>query len=228
MQWLQKHMIDGFEVTYQGRANSMTEWAKGKSIRDLSGLSPHETINFRDLVNAIAGVCLAPHFENQAPDYPRFSVLITGNNRAQAAQDGLRAIAGQKRTKQATTILDALELLDGDKIDPTRSKYANFILATVNAKGHGQVVNRNEIIQDDHGLEYMNPGGLRLEPEWVVVTLAALVYSGHAVVAIPEPPGGIEELLCPDRAEPRHHADLPPLRFSAIGRNRYGRGCPGG
>src|SRR5690606_41417344 len=51
VQWLQKHMTDAFEITYQGRAKTMTEWAKGKSIRDLSGLSPHETINFRDLVN---------------------------------------------------------------------------------------------------------------------------------------------------------------------------------
>ncbi|ADJ27036.1 DUF6079 family protein [Nitrosococcus watsonii] len=209
VQWLQKHMSDAFEVTYQGRAKSMTEWAKGKSIRDLSGLSPHETINFRDLVNTIAGVCLAPNFENQAPDYPFFSVLITGNNRAQAAQDALRAIAGQNRTKQATAVLDALELLNGDnfagreigrpegarrgaamdggyqKIDPYKSKYTKFILDTVKAKGHGQVVNRSEIIQDDHGLEYMNPGGSRLEPEWVSVLVAALVYSGDIVLAIP-------------------------------------------
>jgi len=185
VQWLQKHMSDSFEVTYQGRAKSMTEWAKGKSIRDLSGLSPHETINFRDLVNTIAGVCLAPNFENQAPDYPFFSVLITGNNRAQAAQDALRAIAGQNRTKQATAVLDALELLDGEKIDPYKSKYTKFILDAVKAKGHGQVVNRSEIIQDDHGLEYMNPGGSRLEPEWVSVLVAALVYSGDIVLSIP-------------------------------------------
>lgn len=185
VQWLQKHMIDAFEVTYQGRAKSMTEWAKGKSIRDLSGLLPHETINFRDLVNTIAGICLAPNFENQAPDYPFFSVLITGNNRAQAAQDTLRALAGQNRTKQATAVLDALELLDGGKIAPSTSKYAKFIIDAVNAKGHGQVVNRSEIIQDDHGMEYMNPGGLRLEPEWVIVLVAALVYSGDIVLAIP-------------------------------------------
>ena len=185
VQWLQKNMTTVFEVTYQGRTKSMTEWAKGKSIRDLSGLSPHETINFRDLVNTIAGVCLAPNFENQAPDYPFFSVLITGNNRAQAAQDALRAIAGQNRTKQATAVLDALELLDGEKIDPYKSKYTKFILDAVKAKGHGQVVNRSEIIQDDHGLEYMNPGGSRLEPEWVSVLVAALVYSGDIVLAIP-------------------------------------------
>lgn len=185
VQWLQKHMSDAFEVTYQGRTKAMAEWVKGKTIRDLSGLSPHETINFRDLVNTIAGVCLAPNFENQAPDYPFFSVLITGNNRAQAAQDALRAIAGQNRTKQATAVLDALELLDGEKIDPYKSKYTKFILDVVKTKGHGQVVNRSEIIHDDHGLEYMNPGGSRLEAEWVTVLVAALVYSGDIMLSIP-------------------------------------------
>ena len=55
----------------------------------------------------------------------------------------------------------------------------------VKSKGHGQVVNRSEIIQDDHGLEYINPGVSRLEPEWVVVILATLVYSGDIVLSIP-------------------------------------------
>ena len=185
VQWLQKHMSEAFEVTYQGRAKPLTEWAKGKSIRDLSGLAPHETINFRELVNTIAGICLAPNFENQAPDYPFFSVLITSNNRAQAAQDTLRAIAGQNRTKQAAAVLDALNLLDGEKLAADKSKYAKFILDTLKTKGAGQVVNRNEIIQDDHGMEYMNPNGSRLEPEWVSVLIAALVFSGDIVLAIP-------------------------------------------
>ena len=81
--------------------------------------------------------------------------------------------------------MDALELFNGEKIDPYKSKYAKFILDVVKSKGHGQVVNRGELIQDDHGLEYMNPGGSRLEPEWVVVIVAALVYSGDIVLSIP-------------------------------------------
>ncbi len=76
----------------------------------------HERINFRDLVNTIAGICRGTHFQDQAPEYPFFSVLITGKNRAQAAQDALRAIAGQSRTKQATAVLDALELLDDERL----------------------------------------------------------------------------------------------------------------
>src|SRR5439155_10847329 len=163
----------------------LTEWAKGKNIRALSGLAPHERINFRDLVNTIAATCLAPHFQDQAPDYPSFSVLITGANRTQAAQDALRAIAGQNRTKQATAVLDALELLDGERLNPSRSKYAKHILGIATKKGHGQVVNRSELIQDILGIEYLAPQTLRLEPEWAVVVLAALIYSGEVVLAIP-------------------------------------------
>ena len=185
VQWLQKNMTTAFEVTYEGRAKSLIEWAKGKSIRELSGIGSHERINFRDLVNTTAGICLGTKFQDQAPEYPFFSVLITGANRAQAAQDALRAIAGQNRTKQATAVLDALELLDGERLDPYRSKYAKHILGIAKKKGHGQVVNRSELIQDVLGLEYLAPQSLRLEPEWAVVVLAALVYAGEVVLSIP-------------------------------------------
>ena len=183
--WLQKSMTTAFEVTHQGRSKSITEWAKGRSIRELSGIASHERVNFRDLVNAIAGICLGPTFQDQAPEYPAFSVLITGANRPQAAQDALRAIAGQTRTKQATAVLDALELLDGERLDAYRSKYAKHVLSILKKKGHGQVVNRSELVQDVLGVEYLAPESFRLEPEWAVVVLAALVYSGDLVMAIP-------------------------------------------
>ena len=185
VQWLQKHMADAFEVTCQARTRSLTEWAKGKSIRELSGIGPNERLNFRDVVNIIAGVCLGAHFKDRAPEYPYFSVLITGPNREQAAQDALRAIASQNRTRQAAAVLDALELLDGEQLDPNKSKHAKHILALLSQKGHGQVVNRSELIQDDKGVEYMDKERQRLEPEWVVVVLTALVYSGDLVLAIP-------------------------------------------
>ena len=187
VQWLQKNSHDCYNVTYQGRTKNFSNWAKeaGKTLRDFSGVAPNEVINFRDLVNTIAGACLTPNFAEQAPAYPYFSILITGSNRNQAAQDALRALAGQNRTKQATAVLDALALLDGEKLEPNKSKYAKLILATLQAKGHGQVVNRNELIQDDHGLEYFDTAASRLEVEWAVVILASLVYSGDLVLAIP-------------------------------------------
>ena len=179
--WLQEHMFEAFEVTHQGKTKVLRDWLKGHS---LSAASP-DRVNFRDVVNTVGGICLAPHFAEQAPEYPFFSVLITGDNRAQAAQDALRAIAGQNRTKQAVAVMDALGLLDGDKIAPAKSPYANHILSMLKKKGHGQVVNRPELIHDVLGVEYLAPQKLRIEPELAVVVLAALVYSGDLVLSVP-------------------------------------------
>jgi len=41
------------------------------------------------------------------------------------------------------------------------------------------------LIQDVTGVEYLAPQTLRLEPEWAVVILTVLVYSGDLVLAIP-------------------------------------------
>jgi hypothetical protein len=174
--WLRKNMATAIDVTYQGRSKPLIEWVKGKPVP--------QPANFRDLTNFVSGICLGAHFQDQAPEYPVFSILITSTNRAQAAQDALRAIAGQSRTKQATAVLDALELLEGEKLDPYRSKYAQHILEVAKKKGHGQVVNRSELIQDVLGVEYFEPQSLRLEPEWAVVVLAALIYAGEVVLSV--------------------------------------------
>ena len=186
VRWLGAHMAEAFEVSYQGRAKAMLAWAKGgPSIRALAGTPGDQRINFRDLVNTIASICLGPHFADQAPEYPAFALHITSSSRPQAAQDTLRAIAGQKRTRQAAAVLDALELLDGERLVAENSKYARHILKRMEEKGAGQVLNRPELIGDDFGVEYMDGSGARLEPEWVAVLLAALVYAGHVVLALP-------------------------------------------
>ncbi|BAY20684.1 hypothetical protein NIES2100_04270 [Calothrix sp. NIES-2100] len=177
--WLQEHITTAFEVTYQGKTKPFLEWMKG--VKAVSGARA----NVRDLLNTISSGCLASHFADQAPEYPSFNVLITSANRSQAAQDALRFIKGSSKTQQAIAVLDALDLLDGQKLDVHRSKYANYILSLLQQKGSGQVLNRAEIIQDVLGVEYMVPGQYRLEPEWVVVLSAALVYNGDIVLAVP-------------------------------------------
>ncbi len=180
VKWLQEHMTTAVEVTYGGKSRPLLAWITGKPAATGGARA-----NVRDLVNTAGSVCLAPHFADDAPEYPTFSVLITSANRPQAAADALRWIRGLTKTQQATAVLDALELLDGDRLDPARSRYAAYIVDALKRKGHGQVLNRSEIIQDDYGVEYMAPALYRLEPEWVVVALAALVYNGDVVLAIP-------------------------------------------
>jgi hypothetical protein len=143
-------------------------------------------MNIRDTINTVGSTCLAEHFANRAPNYPTFSIILTTRSIPQAAQDALRGIAQPAtRTKQATSVLDALELLDGDKLDPLRSQYAKHIVDLLRSKGQGQVLNRQELIQSVNGVDYFVPEKFRLEPEWAVVLLASLVYSGDVILTIP-------------------------------------------
>ena len=172
-------MSTAIEVTHQGRKKPLAGWVTG------SPGGEGAQVNVRDVVNAVGAAALAAHFEDEAPEYPRFPVYWTAKSRPQAAQDALRGIAGPRRTQQGGRVLDALELLDGERLAPTRSRYARHVVELLGRKGQGQVLDRGEIIQAVHDVEYMAPGTCRLEPEWVVVVLASLVYSGHVVLAIP-------------------------------------------
>lgn len=175
--WLREHMTTAFEVTYQGKTRPLAKVIQGKVA---SGLSQ---ATVRDLVNTAAGVCLSPHFEDKSPEYPIFTVLVTRLNRAQAAQDALRWIAGSIKSKPGTAVLDALELLDGDQLRPRRSRYAQQVLDLLSQKGQGQVLNRSELVQEEAGVPYWTR--FRLEEEFLAVVLAALVHSGDLVLSVP-------------------------------------------
>lgn len=182
--WLQENQLEAFEVTYQGKSKTLREWTKGVSLRDKARLGPEERINFRDVVNVISGLALNNQFAEVAPEYPTFSALVTEANRKQLVGNALRALAGGNRTKDAVVILDGLEMLDGDRIDPTRSRYAQEVLARLKAKGHGQVLNHGELLSGDGDVEYFAPIKFRLEPDLLVTVLGGLVYAGDIVLAI--------------------------------------------
>ena len=175
--WLQENMAKAFDVVYQGKKKPMMEWAKGVDFRARAGLDASSRINFRDMINTISGICLSQHFEDIAPQYPQFTVLVTDRNREQYAKDALRVISGGKPTKQATAVLDALKLLDGDRVTPNDSPYAQYIVAKLKEKAKGQVVNHTELLEEIHGAEYLAPDSYRLENEWTAVLLASLVHS---------------------------------------------------
>lgn len=182
--WLQDKQLTAFEVTYQGKSKTLQDWTKGVSVRDKLRLGADERANFRDIVNVIAGLALGQHFADVAPDYPVFSLLITEANRKQLISNTLKALAGGTRTKDANAMLDALEMLDGDRIEPGRSRYTQEVLARLKGKGHGQVLNRAELLSGAADVEYFHPIKFRLEPDLLVAVLGGLVYSGDIVLAI--------------------------------------------
>lgn len=182
--WLQEKQMAAYEVTYQGKSKTLQEWTKGVSLRDKARLGRDERINFRDVVNVISGLALSNQFAEVAPEYPTFSALVTEANRKQLIGNALRALAGGNRTKDAVVILDGLEMLDGDRIDPTQSRYAQEVLARLKSKGHGQVLNRSELVNGEAEVEYFAPIKFRLEPDLLVAVLGGLVYAGDLVLAV--------------------------------------------
>ncbi|MCL4532401.1 MAG: DUF6079 family protein [Actinobacteria bacterium] len=183
VKWLQKQMASAYQVTHQGRGRPLLEWLKDAAAGQ--ALSQVAVANVRDTVNTVSSECLAAHFQEQAPEYPDFSILITAKSRGQAAQDALRYVAGGAKTKTAAAVLDALELLDGERVTAGSSRYAGYVRGLLLKKGQGQVLNRGELIQNVSGVEFMAPESYRLEPEWVVVVLATLVHAGELVLSIP-------------------------------------------
>ena len=175
-QWLQQNLATCCEVTHQGTGQLLGERLKAAHAR--SG----ERSGVKDAVDAAAASCLAACFEDLAPDYPVFTTPITRENREQAAQDGLRWIAGSVKGKLGTAVVDALELLDGDQLRPRDSRYAKHVLKQLSAKGEGQVLNRSELVKEEAGIEYWSR--FRLEPEFLAVVLASLVHSGDLVLSI--------------------------------------------
>lgn len=171
--WLREHMPTAVEVTHEGRAKPLLDVVRGK-------LPPSATV--RDYVNTASSALLAAHFQDKSPDYPIFSVVITRQNREQAAQEALRWIAGSVKSKQGAAVLDALELLDGDVLKPRESRYAKHVLELLSQKGQGQVLNRTELVQSEAGVDYWTR--FRLEPEFLVVVAASLVHSGDVVLSL--------------------------------------------
>ena len=157
---------------------------RGVSLRDKARLGADDRINFRDIVNVVSGLAFGHHFADLAPEYPTFSLLVTETNRKQLIVSALRWLAGGPRTKDAVAFLDALAMLDGDRIDVGRSPYAQEVLARLKAKGHGQVLNRGELLTGAYDSEHFAPARFRLESDLFAVVLGTLVYSGNCVLAI--------------------------------------------
>lgn len=176
--WLAKNLRTAYAIACRGQTQTVAEW-----LQNTGRAGPDASVS--EIVDAVAGVCLAPRFLDLAPEYPTFTTLVTRANRGLSVQDTLRAIRGPGRTARANAVLDALGLLVGDRLDPSESRYASYVLDKLAAKDHGQVLNRSELIEDDRGVEYLAPHRFRLEPEWAVVVLAALVYNGDLVLALP-------------------------------------------
>jgi hypothetical protein len=175
-QWFTEHLPSHLQVTYQGVTQPIREV--------LAELRSSASGNIEDLVRMVAAHKLEPLFAELYPEYPRFRGLrepISRDGRKVNAMEAVRALAGRSRTNLATAILDGLGLLDeANNVRPLQSPFARYFLDRLQAKGDGQVLNRDELMRRvaaeiepiDRDVHFC------LESEWVAVVLLAMVYHG--------------------------------------------------
>jgi len=207
--WLRDHLPEHLRVTCQG----VSEPIGAVLARTRSTAS--QTIE--DLLKLVAAYLLAPDFEERYPGYPAFGRLtqpVSESARSTAAMEAVRFLAGRGRTNLALGVLEGLELVDGEgNVRPYQSPYARHYLDLLQTKPPGQVVNRGELIEQvAGGLQPIEKDiHFKLEPEWSVVLLLALVYNGDIVLNL----GGRTELDAGsvERAATMAMADLADFRF---------------
>ncbi|MED3643830.1 DUF6079 family protein [Caldifermentibacillus hisashii] len=183
VKWLRERFVDAFEVTYKG---------KSEPVIDHHLFLTQETDTLLDLIDNVAEGLLSQHFEEKYSDYPSFRKLensyLTRENLSTYVKDALNYIIG-KENKTGKAILDGLVLLDEKgKVSTRRSGYAQWVLDSLKQKDKGQVLNQTELIEVINTVQGSEDIRLTrqfsMEPELLVVILAALIQNGEIVVTV--------------------------------------------
>lgn len=180
IEYLKDHFVDMFEVTYVGKQ------IHGVGHGGLFTMKKLDTLV--ELIDNIAEEPLSTWFKTKYPDYPSFSNQITKRNLQTYVNDALSYLNG-RHTKQGEVLLLGLKLIDQrGNITVQDSMYARWILDLISQKTPGQVVNYSElmdIVYTVQGTEHFRLSKqFKLEPELLVVVLAALIQNGNIVVDI--------------------------------------------
>jgi len=177
--WLRQNVPEAVSVTHQGTSRRLLEWAQ-------EAPRPRSDLSIREMVNAVASVCLAPHLADRYPEYPTLRGLrddITEASRPRMAYEALRWLTGT-RIQAGAAILEGLELLEDSQVRPHHSRYARHVVEQLERLRPGEVLNRSALLSTEFpGLE--RDPRFHLEPEWLVVVLLSLVYSGEIVLKLP-------------------------------------------
>jgi len=183
--WFLEHLLDSFSLTYRGSTKLLKNWILGTNLRNLSGIAPNATLNFKDTFDVVASYCLQEEFQQQASEYPAFSVVLTSKNYAATLNETFRyLLTRQGSNNLPVAILNGLGLIENAYVTPKNSKYAQWILSKLHAKPVGVVLRRDELLTSMHGEEYLANPAYRLEKGFVSLLLVALISSGDIILKL--------------------------------------------
>ncbi len=169
--WINSNMLSSFTVTYRGVTRRMTEVLHGRRLNDKT---------FKEVIDTAASVMLSDYFSDKYPKYPKFQVRVTERNIHEVLGRGLDYIAG-KQIQDGASLLDSFGLLTEGKIKPENSMYAMSFIRKLDKLPANSVLNAGDIFENPYQDVYYDKE-FKLGREWIVLIIAALIHSGHAVL----------------------------------------------
>ncbi|WP_243186892.1 DUF6079 family protein [Clostridium muellerianum] len=161
-----------FEVSYKGIKRQLIEVLKGKYNKDFA---------FKETIDAAASICLDNYFSSKYPDMPIFKTKITLKNQADTIRAGIDHFAG-RTNQQSKALLESFNLLDGEKININKSKYAAYYINQLSKLSPKGVINFNDIYGENFN-EYLDKH-FSISYALMPIVFVALVHSGNAVIAL--------------------------------------------
>ncbi|MGG0250717.1 DUF6079 family protein [Peribacillus frigoritolerans] len=183
VKWLKENFVDVYEIIYRG---------KHANVIEHGFFLPSNPDTLTQIIDSVSQDLLSQWFEVKYSEYPSFKILersyVTRANIHTYVKDALDYLNG-KKTNQGEAILNGLVLLDNNSNPTTKnSGYAKWVTGLLNQKGQGQVLNQNELIEVITTVQGSPDQRLTkaflMEPELLVVILAALIQSGEIVVTV--------------------------------------------
>ncbi len=132
----------------------------------------------------VAETILNTHFNNKYIDYPAFLDLrypIEKNNFDQKIRDALKKIVNPDRpNSDGEAVLKGLNLISGNNIDISQSKYCDEVLKRLNNIDETSVINRADLLITHYApLNMYYAKCYNLDYRLFFLVLAALVYKGE-------------------------------------------------
>jgi hypothetical protein len=135
---------------------------------------------FSDITSAV----LSEWFNNENPNYPKFSQLnqpLTKENLPKLIKQGITKIINpDQANREGEGVLSALGLWVPGMLDISHSIYANSLLNLLKEKGDSKVLNRDEVIECVHqGSNMWLTVDYKIEAELELLVMATLVALGE-------------------------------------------------
>lgn len=171
IKYLGTHVSTSFDVSYKGVCKQLVEVLKGRYDRDAA---------FKETIDLAASLALDGYFCEKYPKHPAMKTKITRANMADAGRQAYDYIAGRKE-QLGQRMLQSFDLLDGDKIRPDGSAYAQYYIKKLAALPPQGVINHADIFEDVPGRGEMDTE-FGVNALFMGIVFLALAYSGHMTI----------------------------------------------